>query len=393
MSDDQARPRVLVVDDEESVRHMLHRALTRQGFEIETAPDGLRAMELVREQKFDAIISDIDMPWMTGIELLSAIRTVEFDVPVILLTGQADVSTAIQAVKYGAFRYLTKPVESRELTQTVRNAIHIHRLARIKRHILRAAGRHSEAPTDVAGLEASFNRALDTMWMAYQPIVCFREHRVHAFEALLRSNETSLPNPGTMLVAAEQLDRIDELGRTIRAHVADVAGELGEGQLVFVNLHPLDLLDEHLYHADAPLSRFADRVVLEITERASLHHVDNLPRRIEVLRTLGYRLAIDDLGTGYSGLTSFVQVNPEVAKIDMSLIHGIHEDGTKQGLVRSLISLCEEMGIDVVAEGVESADEIRTLEELGAPLLQGYALGRPAEAFPEVSEEVYLTMV
>ena len=392
VNNDQRKLLVLVVDDDPAVLQTLRAILNRRGFEVETAPDGERAMELVRAHRFEAIISDIDMPGMNGIELLSAIRGIEFDVPVILLTGKADVETAIQAVNFGAYRFLTKPVLSKELVETVHNATKVHRLAKIKRHILRAAGRNASAPADVAGLEASFARALEGLWMAYQPIVSFRERRVHAFEALLRSSEPSLPDPGVILAAAEQLERIDELGRTIRGRVAGAAAELDDGQFVFVNVHPLDLLDDELFRDSSPLSRIAERVVLEITERACLHQIDRLPQRLAELRSLGFRLAIDDLGAGYSGLTSFVQVNPEVAKIDMGLIRGIDADSTKQGLVRSILGVCREMNIDVVAEGVETQEEIRALDELDAPLLQGYALGRPAAAFTRVPEEVFFAV-
>ncbi len=175
---------------------------------------------------------------------------------------------------------------------------------------------------------------------------------MYAFEALVRSREAKLPHPGALLDAAERLDRLPDLGRAIRARVEAPA----EG-LVFVNLHPMDLLDEHLYSSDAALSRLAARVVLEITERSSLDRVPDVRARIDRLRELGFRVAIDDLGAGYAGLAAFAALNPEVAKIDMSLVRGVDGDPVRQRLIGSMIALCRDLGIELVAEGVETPAE------------------------------------
>jgi EAL domain-containing protein (putative c-di-GMP-specific phosphodiesterase class I) len=100
------------------------------------------------------------------------------------------------------------------------------------------------------------------------------------------------------------------------------------------------------------------------------------------LRTLGYRIAIDDLGAGYAGLTSFAQLEPEVVKVDMSLVRGIDGSPMKQKLVRSIISLCTELGIQLVAEGIETPGERDSLISLGGDLCQGYLFARPGRGFP-----------
>ncbi len=100
------------------------------------------------------------------------------------------------------------------------------------------------------------------------------------------------------------------------------------------------------------------------------------------LRALGYRIAIDDLGAGYAGLTSFAQLEPEVVKVDMSLVRGIDSSAVKQKLVRSIIALCTELGIQLVAEGIETAAERDMLINLGADLCQGYLFAKPGRGFP-----------
>jgi len=218
--------------------------------------------------------------------------------------------------------------------------------------------------------------------MAFQPIVAWRDRRVVGYEALLRSDEPLMKNPADMLDAAERLGRLQELGRAVRAKVASASNspELGAARL-FVNLHPADLDDEELYAADAPLSRIADRVVLEITERASLHCVKHLASSVRKLKALGFQLAVDDLGAGYAGLSSFTQLEPEVAKLDMSLVRGVDVDPRRQHIVEAMTRLCGKLGVVTVLEGVETAAEREALVRLGCNVFQGYLFGGPERGF------------
>ena len=188
-------------------------------------------------------------------------------------------------------------------------------------------------------------------------------------------------SPADILDAAERLERLRELGRTVRARVAAAAPDAPPGARLFVNLHSADLNDEDLYSAEAPLSKIANRVVLEVTERASLHGVKNVAACVARLKALGFQIAIDDLGAGYAGLTSFTQLEPEVAKLDMSLVRGVDTDVRRQSIIRSMKRLCDELGILVIAEGAETAAERDVLTDLGCDLLQGYLFAKPERGF------------
>src|SRR5262249_54327086 len=144
------------------------------------------------------------------------------------------------------------------------------------------------------------------------------------YEALLRSGEPSLPHPGAVLDAAERLDRLDQLGRKVRSSAPAPMMERPDAGCLFVNLHTYDLLDPALTSPDSPLAEIAHRVVLEITERASLQAIQDVRERVAVLRHMGFRIAIDDLGAGYAGLTSFAALEPEIVKLDMSLVRDVH---------------------------------------------------------------------
>jgi EAL domain-containing protein (putative c-di-GMP-specific phosphodiesterase class I) len=374
--------RLLLVDDDPAVIRAYGRSLARDGITVATASDGKEAAEHVKAGSFDVIVSDISMPEMNGIDLLRAVRAHDLDVPVILMTGKPGLDSAIRAVEFGAFRYLVKPVASAELLEMVLRASKLHAIAKLKRQALELPGGEGGKISERAALEVRFSSGLDLMWMAFQPIVGWRERRIFGYEALLRSDEPSMRNPAHMLDAAERLERLHELGRTIRAKIA-VAAEAPESAQVklFVNLHSADLNDDELYAPDSPLSKIAGRVVLEMTERASLQGVKNVAECVAKLKALGFQVAIDDLGAGYAGLTSFTQLEPEVAKLDMSLVRGIDSDSRRQSIVRSIKSLCDELGMMVIAEGVETPSERDMLVALGCDLLQGYLFARPGRNF------------
>jgi EAL domain-containing protein (putative c-di-GMP-specific phosphodiesterase class I) len=295
------------------------------------------------------------------------------------MTGGPELATALQAIEHGAFRYLVKPVELSELKGVVRRAASFYRLAQLKREALAVLG-DGALKDDRQSLERTFRRALDGLWMAFQPIVIWPDRSIYGYEALVRTAEPALARPPDLIGAAERLRRLPELGRVIRDAVA--AEMNGASRTIFVNLHASDLLDEQLLDPRSPLSAHAARVVLEITERAGLDEVKDARSRIESLKRMGYRIAVDDLGAGYAGLNSFAQLEPHIVKLDMALVRGLHEAPTKRKLIQSIILLCRDLGIEAVAEGVESVAERDALAQLGCTLLQGYLFAKPDKGFP-----------
>jgi len=380
-SEPALQPRVLIADDDPLLRKMLSRLLRRASFDVVEADSGRAALAELAAKRVDVILSDIHMPDGDGIELLRSIRRVDLDIPVILMSGKPDVATAATALELGAFRYLTKPLPTETVEKLVRQAARAHALARIRREAATIGGVNAGAG-DRAGLEVRFDQALDGLWMAFQPIVQARDQTLFGVEALMRSDEPSLAGPGPMLDAATQLGRLPALGRRTR-QLAGRAIEKSEIPILFMNLHPLDLLDVDLVDERSPLTRIAARVILEVTERESLVTSAALTERLERLRQLGFRLAIDDIGAGYSGLTSFTDLTPEIVKIDMSLVRSIHTSKVKQRTVGALCRLCHEIGTLVVGEGVETEDEQTCLIELGCDLLQGYLIARPNRELPQ----------
>ena len=376
---------VLLVEDDPIVRLAYTKVLRTSGLDLETASDGLEALEKVRGGAFDAVVSDINMPRLSGIEFLRALRELSLDVPVVLVTGGPALETAVRAVEYGAYRYLTKPVDIEALRDTVRGAAEAGEANRKRRAGGLAAGvplpqRLPPSEEEVA-LAERFEESLRQLWVGNQPIVASKPApHLYGYEALVRS-DGPLARPNDILTAAETLGRLPDLGRAIRSRVAASAAGAPRLSLLFVNLHARDLEDPELFDRTAPLSRVAERVVLEITERTALEDVSDIGARVGQLRDMGFRLAVDDLGAGYAGLSSFASIEPDVVKLDMSLVRGVDVSPLKQSVVRSVLRLAEELGIQVISEGIELPAERDALAALGCTLFQGYLFGKPERGF------------
>ena len=359
--------RVLVVDDDELFLRVCGSLLRRAGLTVEACTSPTAALALIEHQRFDTIVSDFCMPDLSGISLLKAARAFDATVPFVLMTGAPSIESAISAIDLGVHKYLPKPFDVDVFVLTVSEAV--------KRRV---------GSDDLSSLHRRLDRALEGLWMAYQPIVEFSRQRPLAYEALLRTAAPEVKGPGEVLELAEKTGRLFDLGRAVRHSVARELPSLAREIDVFVNLHPADLEDPELYQPGSPLTAFANRVVLEITERASVAHDEDLNKHIDRLRALGYRVAVDDLGAGYAGLTTLARIQPEFVKLDGSLVRDIDSSGVNQLIVAAVVDLSSQMGLRVIAECIETAQELTMLRALGVDLMQGYYFAKPARPFVRV---------
>jgi len=366
---------VLVVEDDATLARAVGRVLRSAGHRVTLASTGRHAQQLLAVRLFDAVVTDLNLPDMAGLDVLTCARRVDPTVSVLIMTGAPSVESAMTAINVGAVRYLLKPVASEPLLAAVGESGRMTTQRRAQKLGLHLPPR---GPSDEISPESRLSSALSAMWMAYQPIYT-AGGALHGYEALLRTDEPSLRNPVLFIDSAERLHRLHDLGLGVREHVARLLADAAPGPRVFVNLHPLDLLDDRLYRSDDPLARHANRVVLEMTERAALDDLPDVEGRVQALRDLGYHIAVDDLGAGYAGLTALARLSPEVVKIDMSLVRDVDQSTIKQKLVRMVTALAHELGSIVVAEGIETAAEQAVVRDLGCDLVQGYLLGKPGK--------------
>jgi EAL domain-containing protein (putative c-di-GMP-specific phosphodiesterase class I) len=222
----------------------------------------------------------------------------------------------------------------------------------------------------------------------FHPIVSLEDYVVIGYEALTRGPEgTPYQSPETLFSLARQ----SKLGRQLDhlCKVTAIASAKGKppGTLLFLNTLPTTLDDPSFLNGTAPgiLSEngiSAEDVVWELTERHPIEDYGAFGTVMKSYLGLGYQVAIDDVGTGYSSIQTISHVRPRFLKVDISLVSGIHENLLKQELVSSLLMLGKNINASVIAEGVESLEELATLRELGVTLAQGYLFGQPGAEFP-----------
>ncbi len=236
---------------------------------------------------------------------------------------------------------------------------------------------------DGAGFDQPFS-------MAFQPIVDLQARSVFAYEALVRGPEAQ--GAFSVLSAVDETNRyaFDQACRVKAIELSSALGLAQDGACVSINFLPNAVYQPRacIRATLAAAARFAfplDRIVFEFTETEQVD-AEHLGRIISAYKDIGFRTAVDDFGAGYSGLTLLSRFQPDLIKLDMELIRDIDRNPVKRTIVASLLSMCEDLCIAVVAEGVESAAEMATLADMGVSLFQGYALARPAfEALPPVA--------
>lgn len=369
--------RALLAEDDPMLLRAYGQTLDQAGFAVDRAETGEEAVNLLLANTYDVVITDIGLPSVDGIGVMQAARRSDPDAPVILLAGAHPLDLAITAAEKTAVRSLLKPVALAELADAAIQSAKTHRILVLRRMALDLASAAWSPAEDRRSLREIFERAMATVWIAYQPLCSWKKRQAFGFEALLRSAEPTMANPCVFLSAAERLGRMAELGRIVRDRVA---AELPSAPApwVFVNLHITDLLDEHLYDPASALAKVAGRVVCEVSERAVLDSIPDLEGRIARLRHLGFRIALDNLGIGDLDLRAFTILRPDIVKYDMSLVRGIDSSPTRRKVLSAMTALFAELEVQVVAEGVETDSERATLALLGIELMQGYLFARPA---------------
>jgi EAL domain-containing protein (putative c-di-GMP-specific phosphodiesterase class I) len=368
--------RLLIVDDETAILRVLKRLLELAGYEVDTVDSVLAALAALEAGTYDLVLSDIHMPDMDGLQLVREVRARDADIAILLMTGSPSLDSAIEAVNLGALNYLVKPIEREALLEQVAKAVGATRVRRIKREVHISADTGGLPAHDRAGLGVLLDESLEHLAMFFQPIVR-PDGSLFAHEALARP-AGGLSSPAQLFRTAEQLGRVWEVGREARRIVAATVPRLPAGSLVFVNVHALELNDGMLLTGEEPLANYPGQVVLELTERSSFEAVADAAQRVRRLRQLGFRIAIDDLGAGYAGLTSLFALDPDFAKLDAGLVKDIHTSPARQKLVSALADTCKDLKMELVAEGIEVEEERQVAIALGCDYLQGYLVGRPA---------------
>lgn len=224
----------------------------------------------------------------------------------------------------------------------------------------------------------------------FQPIVDMEQGWIMGYEALTRAPAgTDFGSPDALFATCQEARLQGELDRACRSAAVRNARGIDPRKKLFLNSLPESLgapgfTAGGFLEALEAASLEPRNLVLEITERTSIDDFEAFGRGVEPLRRQGFLLAIDDVGTGYSSLQTLTEVQPEFIKVDRSLVKSIHRSLLKQELVQSLLQVGKRIGAQVIAEGIESEDEVRTLRRCGVRYGQGFWFAHPAPGFPDV---------
>ncbi|WP_299730939.1 EAL domain-containing protein [uncultured Tateyamaria sp.] len=213
--------------------------------------------------------------------------------------------------------------------------------------------------------------------IVYQPIMDARTRKPKGFESLCRFRSDPYRPPNVWIDEARQAGLQQELEVCLIEAALKALDHLPDNVYVSVNSSPDTVASGAL--ADVLMPWPAERIVLEVTEHSMVADYDKLLKELDVLRFRGVRLAIDDAGAGYAGLQHIVRLHPDIIKLDISLTAQIDTSVVRRSLGAALVSFAREIGADIVAEGIETGEELDTLTGLGVPLAQGYFLGRPSD--------------
>ena len=373
-----AHNRVLVVEDDVAVRRSVVLALQRHGCEVFDAADVDGAVDLARQNQFTCAVIDWTLRRQSGLSVLEHLRTQQPDCVRILMTGGNSGEVFIEAVsKGGVAGIVRKPFSVNDLLSVIDRNV---------RERARVGSRDRQ-------LEKNFEEALvEPMGMALQAIVDDTRpgpqagRCVVAYEALLRPKHPVLNRPPALLTAAEKLGRVHDVGALALALAASRLAALPPGVQLFVNLHPEQLADRaRLEQAIVPFANDTERVVFEITERQPLDDSVFAQRTVDLLRERGFSIAVDDFGSGYSSLAMVADLEPDYIKLDMSLVRALHRFPRRMNLVQTFQRFADSENTQIIAEGVETADEVYALRDCNVRLMQGFLFSRPTESESEPS--------
>ncbi len=362
-------PSVLIVDDEPRLRSQIARCVAEAGYSVAVASGVDEAAALLRERSFDAAVVDFRLDDGTGLDLLVWLKGHHPLCARLLMSGFMDLHLARGAIERGEVaRVLSKPFKIEALPRLLEEAVANNRDC--------MAG-PAEDPGERGRLEGALGS--DAFQLALQPVIAARTGQVVGYEGFMRCDGPGFGDTGLVLDATARHRMFRQLTQAVVNRATGWLARMPDNCDLFLNLHPEELSDmgalmDHL----GPLAPRAQQVVLDITG----HHLERWNRvlrgRLEQLRALGFRFALDDLGAGQNGLLLLAEAEPGFIKADRSIVQGIDREPGRRRVVELLAQFAVASDATLVAEGVETPGEAEVLREIGVPLLQGYYFGRPS---------------
>lgn len=380
---------VLIVDDQPANVTLLERIIREAGInDVHGVTDPLEAVDYCLAIDADLVLLDLHMPHKSGFALMAELGDRIPDdtfLPVLVLTADTTIEAKSRALSAGAKDFLTKPFDRVEVALRVFNLLETRMLyADLKRHTtaIQADLDHRLAhDRRVAVQHRERNERIDSIMrgglltMVFQPIADLRSGATVGVEALARFDCEPRRPPNEWFAEAAVIGRGTELELAAVHAALSQLDKLPPDLFMSINVSPETATAPELARILRTVP--GGRVVLELTEHTRIADYDALLKAFEPLRLHGVRIAVDDAGAGYSSFHHVLRVHPDMLKLDTALTRGIHDDPARRALGTALVTFARELDATVIAEGIETPEELTTLQDLGIGWGQGYHLSRP----------------
>jgi len=365
---------ILIVDDEPAISQLLSILLGSHGYATKIALTGRQALEYISPD-IDLVLLDKILPDSEGIKVFQQLKSnaQTRDIPIIIISGNQNKSDRIESLYLGAEDYLTKPFEPEELFARM-DVI-------FRRHHARPMdddyNRHQET---ICELRRIINE--EDINVCFQPIFLLKPMRLLGLEMLSRPHTMSpMSSPEIFFKNALKYGVYHEVEMIGWRKALKMAADRFDGrQKLFLNCDPYLVESDKFSTVKDMFYRIGmscNEIFLEVTERSAVIAFDVFYERLREYREDGFKIAVDDLGAGYSSLESIIELRPEAVKLDRRIVNGVHGDPYKRSIVKLFVSFCRENNIICVAEGIETKEDLDALIESGVDAGQGYYLCRP----------------
>jgi EAL domain-containing protein (putative c-di-GMP-specific phosphodiesterase class I)/DNA-binding NarL/FixJ family response regulator len=384
---------ILIADDEETVVETLTAVMAAEPDldVVGSAYDASTAIELASREQPDVAIVDVRMPGGGGVRAAREILRRSPPTHVLALSAHEDASTVLAMLRAGAIGYVVKG----ESTQAIVKAIHrcVNERPTISGHVtnelahtLAAQLHHVRGGSRNEQRRARVTRVLeqDALRMAFQPIVDLADGHVAGVEALARFDTKPNRPPDVWFADAAAVGLLEDLElKAVRAAMSQL-DRVPDDCYVSMNLSPDSASSAQFREelGDLPL----ERLVLELTEHAPVDDYAALNEALSTLRKRGLRVAIDDAGAGFASLRHIVLLAPDLVKLDVTLVRNVGGDEVRHAVVTAITAFASQIGSRVIAEGVETFEELMALREIGVHFAQGYYLGIPGEIPADIEQ-------
>jgi EAL domain-containing protein (putative c-di-GMP-specific phosphodiesterase class I)/CheY-like chemotaxis protein len=374
---------VVVADYEPHVLEYLQTVLHLEGFDVAgAAATADEALQLVQHLHPDVALLDLNMPG-GGVESVRLVGSLCPDTRIVIFSSEADGPVILPLLRNGIDGYVLKGTNPDHLVEALRSAVRgdPYLAPAVSRVAVGAlADRLNEERQRTLQLERQRTRIVDTIAesrfvVTHQPIVDLASGAPAAVEALTRFTGPPARPPDVWFAEADRLGmRVPLELATASAALHDLP-RLAAGLRLAINVSPTTALSGRL--GEVLLGAPLHRIIIELTEHSPVTDYGALNAALTPWRDRGAQLAVDDAGGGYSSFAHILSMQPDLIKLDVSLTRDIHIDRPREALARALVGFALEMGVGVIAEGIETAAELATIASLGTPFGQGFHLGRP----------------